>query len=97
MSELPAFPTFQDRDLELDAMTAGPSEGVRVLNFHGEAGIGKSRLLKEGAARLNANPKALALRVRSDGPLPTARGPFFGPAEKAGRTISPRDCDGGRP
>ena len=63
MSELPAFPTFQDRDLELDAMTAGPSEGVRVLNFHGEAGIGKSRLLKEGAARLNANPKALVLRV----------------------------------
>ena len=63
MSELPAFPTFQDRDLELDAMTAGPSEGVRVLNFHGEAGIGKSRLLREGAARLNANPKALVLRV----------------------------------
>ncbi len=61
MTEHRAFPTFQDRTLELAVMTGGPSEDVRVLNFHGEAGIGKSRLLEEGAARLGANQQALVL------------------------------------
>jgi hypothetical protein len=55
--------TFRDREREIKEIVTGPSEGVRARNFYGEAGIGKSRLLVEGAASLQANPSALVLHV----------------------------------
>lgn len=80
MTVLPANPTFQDRVAELGVIDAGPTKDVRVLAFYGEAGIGKSRLLVEAAAR-RKQAQALVLQVdlaalprpREDRPLALLR------------------------
>lgn len=56
-------PTFQGRKAELEALRAGPTPSVRVLNYYGEKGIGKSRLLGEGAQQLGQQANSQAVLI----------------------------------